>query len=53
LSELNKAIIRARAHALWEAAGQPHGRHDEFWLQAERELQDDPVAHELRLPESR
>ncbi|MCQ8240798.1 DUF2934 domain-containing protein [Rhizosaccharibacter radicis] len=29
--------IRERAYHLWQAAGEPHGRHDEFWEQA-REL---------------
>jgi hypothetical protein len=31
--------IRIRAHRLWEEAGRPEGRDDEFWDQAERELQ--------------
>jgi hypothetical protein len=31
--------IKERAHQLWEAAGKPDGRHEEFWHQAERELQ--------------
>jgi hypothetical protein len=31
--------IRARAHELWEQHGRPHGRDEEFWLCAERELQ--------------
>lgn len=30
--------IRERAHQLWELAGQPEGREQEFWYQAEREL---------------
>jgi hypothetical protein len=30
--------IRSRAHELWEQAGRPDGREDEFWHQAEREL---------------
>ncbi len=30
--------IRARAHQLWEAAGRPEDREQEFWYQAEREL---------------
>jgi Protein of unknown function (DUF2934) len=29
---------RARAYALWEQAGRPSGRDEQFWLQAEREL---------------
>ena len=30
--------IRERAHQLWELAGQPEGREQDFWYQAEREL---------------
>jgi general stress protein YciG len=30
--------IRNRAHQLWEIAGRPEGREDEFWHEAEREL---------------
>ncbi len=30
--------VRARAHALWEQAGQPGGDGVEFWLRAEQEL---------------
>jgi hypothetical protein len=30
-------IVR-RAYQLWEQAGKPHGRDDEFYYQAEREL---------------
>jgi hypothetical protein len=31
--------IRQRAHELWERAGRPDGKHEEHWLTAERELQ--------------
>lgn len=30
--------IAERAYALWQQAGQPGGRDEEFWLQAEAEL---------------
>ena len=30
--------IRARARLLWEQAGKPHGRDEEFWLRAEQDL---------------
>lgn len=30
--------IRHRARELWEAQGQPEGRSEEFWLQAEQEV---------------
>ena len=32
--------IRIRAHQLWDVAGRPEGREDEFWREAERELKD-------------
>lgn len=31
--------IRKRAFELWEQAGNPEGHEDEFWHQAQRELQ--------------
>ena len=30
--------IRRRAHELWQQAGQPDGRPDDHWYQAEREI---------------
>ncbi|SEI17716.1 Protein of unknown function [Rhizobium tibeticum] len=30
--------IRRRAYELWEREGSPPGRHDDYWLQAEREI---------------
>ena len=30
--------IRVRAYELWEQAGKPAGREEEFWLTAEREF---------------
>jgi Protein of unknown function (DUF2934) len=32
--------IRQRAHEIWERNHRPDGRDDEFWYQAERELQE-------------
>jgi hypothetical protein len=34
--------IRERAYALWQAAGSPEGREDEFWHQAREELGREP-----------
>ncbi|MET0219490.1 MAG: DUF2934 domain-containing protein [Tardiphaga sp.] len=31
--------IRVRAYQLWEAAGRPDHRAQEFWLRAERDIQ--------------
>jgi len=33
--------IRDRAYQLWEEAGQPEDREQEFWFQAERELAEE------------
>ncbi|RME16906.1 MAG: DUF2934 domain-containing protein [Alphaproteobacteria bacterium] len=30
--------IRLRAYELWQSAGAPHGRDQDFWFQAEAEL---------------
>jgi hypothetical protein len=38
--------IRARAHELWEEAGRPEGRQDEFWHKAEQELADPAINSE-------
>ncbi len=36
--------VSARAHQLWEAAGRPEGRDQEFWLLAENESKAKPKA---------
>jgi len=36
--------IEKRAYALWEAEGQPNGRHEEHWRQAAREIETEAVA---------
>jgi hypothetical protein len=38
--------VRTRAYGLWEQAGKPDGREDEFWYQAEQELS---ATHELEI----
>lgn len=30
--------IQRRAHEIWEREGQPHGRHEDHWRQAETEI---------------
>lgn len=34
----DKQQIKDRAHAIWESEGRPHGRAEDHWHQAEREL---------------
>ena len=36
----HEEMIRKRAREIWEEHGRPAGRDDEFWFQAERELQE-------------
>jgi hypothetical protein len=38
---MRRSQVRARAYELWEEAGRPLGRDVEFWLEAERQLNDD------------
>jgi hypothetical protein len=33
--------VRDRAYQLWDRAGQPEGREQEFWFDAERELAEE------------
>jgi len=35
----NEEQVRKRAYELWEQAGRPEGRNDEFWNQAEMETE--------------
>jgi hypothetical protein len=38
--EIDEHKIRARAHGIWEREGQPEGRHEDHWRQAQLELQE-------------
>lgn len=44
--------IRARAHELWEKAGKPEGRQEEFWHLAEQELLNEDASSPLRTPDT-
>jgi hypothetical protein len=44
--------IRTRAHQLWEQAGSPEGREEEFWHLAEQELQNEDKSSPLRTPDN-
>lgn len=39
--------IRTRAWQLWDQAGRPEGRDDEYWLQAEKEIREMEELREL------
>ncbi|WP_338720853.1 DUF2934 domain-containing protein [Devosia sp. XK-2] len=38
---IDQEKIRDRAYQLWDRAGQPDGREQEFWYDAERELAEE------------
>ena len=40
MAKPTEELIRMRAHELWEQAGKPDGREDEFWHLAELDLQE-------------
>ncbi|MCK1711624.1 MULTISPECIES: DUF2934 domain-containing protein [unclassified Bradyrhizobium] len=46
---LSQKDIERRAYQLWEQAGMPKQRDQEFYLEAERQLKE-LTRHELKLP---
>lgn len=52
MSNLPEEEIRKKARELWEAAGKPEGKDQEFWLEAERQLKEAMVQHELKTPDT-
>ena len=52
LSDPIEQEIRDRAHRLWEQAGKPEGRDDEFWHAAEQELRNEDKSSTLRTPDT-
>jgi hypothetical protein len=44
--------IRIRAHELWEQAGKPEGRDEEFYHQAEQELRNEDKSSPVRTPDN-
>lgn len=41
MQTMDQEKIRDRAYQLWDRAGQPEGREQEFWFDAERELAEE------------
>ncbi|MCP1974295.1 DUF2934 domain-containing protein [Bradyrhizobium elkanii] len=44
--------VAARAYQLWEQAGKPEGRDEEFWRLAEQELRNEDKGSPLRTPDT-
>jgi hypothetical protein len=42
--------IEQRAYLFWEAEGQPHGRHDEHWHRAARQIETEEDVHIAEKP---
>ncbi|MGY3484420.1 hypothetical protein ACVW1C_002303 [Bradyrhizobium sp. USDA 4011] len=52
---MNKRIdeaVAARAYELWEKAGRPEGRDEEFWHLAEQQLLNEDKSSALRTPDT-
>jgi hypothetical protein len=47
-----KEQILARAYELWQKAGEPAGRDEEFYHQAEQELRNEDKSSPLRTPDT-
>jgi hypothetical protein len=45
-------LIGARAYKLWQQAGEPVGRDEEFYHQAEQELRNEDKSSPLRTPDT-
>jgi DUF2934 family protein len=45
-------VVAARAYELWEQAGKPEGRDEDFWHLAEQQLLDEDKSSPLRTPDT-
>jgi hypothetical protein len=52
MAQPTKMDIVRRAYELWEQAGKPEGRDQEFYHQAEQELRNEDKFSPLRAPEN-
>jgi hypothetical protein len=48
MSQPTEEQVRARTHELWTEAGNPAGRSDEFWHQAEQESGNEDKSSPMR-----
>lgn len=46
------AQIIVRANELWEEAGSPEGRSEDFYAQAEKELREQERSNPMRTPDN-
>ena len=43
-------LVEQRAYALWQAEGQPHGKHEEHWHRAARQIETEEDVHIAETP---
>jgi hypothetical protein len=44
--------IERRAYQLWQQAGMPKERDQKFYLEAERQLNEELISHKLKTPDT-
>jgi hypothetical protein len=52
MTNASEEQILARAYELWQRAGEPAGRDEEFYHQAEQELRNKDKSSPLRTPDT-
>jgi hypothetical protein len=52
MTEPREEEIKRRAYELWEKAGQPEGRDEEFYRLAEQELRNADKSDPMRTPDN-
>jgi Protein of unknown function (DUF2934) len=52
MAEPSETQITTRAYELWEQAGKPEGKDQEFYHQAEQELRNEDKSSPLRTPDN-
>ncbi|MBP0112761.1 DUF2934 domain-containing protein [Bradyrhizobium vignae] len=52
MSQVDLEDVRARAYKLWEEAGRPEGRIDEFWFEAEQRLKEESLSRDPKRPDN-
>ncbi|MDN5005672.1 DUF2934 domain-containing protein [Bradyrhizobium sp. GCM10027634] len=52
MAQVEEQKIRERAHQLWEQAGRPESKENQFWLEAERQLKEEQIRRELKTPDN-
>ena len=52
MAKPTEQYIVARAYRLWEAAGMPEGKDEEFWRDAEQELRNEDKSDHIRTPDT-